>query len=52
MTKSEWEAACQRLLTRLDNLKIDDIAAPRQKKRSKPSERQRIAPSKKEAKES
>ena len=32
MTKSEWRAACQRSLTRLENLKIDDVVAPPNKK--------------------
>jgi len=33
MTKTEWRAACQRSLTRLDNLKIDDVVAPPKKKK-------------------
>jgi hypothetical protein len=33
MMKSEWRAACQRSLTRLDNLKIDDVVAPPKKKK-------------------
>ena len=32
MTKSEGRDACQRSQTRLDNLKIDDIVAPKKKK--------------------
>jgi hypothetical protein len=34
MTKSEWKAACQRSLTRLDTLKVDDMGtAPAKKSR-------------------
>jgi hypothetical protein len=33
MTKGEWRAACQRSLTRLENLKIDDLFPPTKTKR-------------------
>jgi hypothetical protein len=33
MTKSAWQAACQRSLTRLENLKIDDLLPPTNKKK-------------------
>jgi hypothetical protein len=32
MTKAEWRAACQRSLTRLDNLKLDELTTPPKKK--------------------